>query len=489
MLAQAPVPPIEAHSLLVFLLQIGLLLLLALLLGRLAVRWKMPAIVGELCAGVLLGPSLLQQAAPQVTSWLFPHTPAQFHMLDAIGMVGVLLLVGITGAHLDLGVLRAKGAAAITISACGLIIPLGLGVATGLLLPASLVGAGTDPGVFALFLGVAMCVSAIPVIAKTLMDMNLLHRNIGQLTLTAGMVDDAVGWFLLSVVSAMATSGVRTSTVALSLAYLLATVVFAIVIGRPLVAAIFRRVRHSSEPTPTILTVTVLIVAAAAGTHALGLEAIFGAFLCGILIKEYGKPDPRYLAPLRTVVVSVFAPLFFATAGLRMDLTALTRPEVLGMGLLILFIAVAGKFLGAYLGARMSRLTPWEGLALGAGMNARGVVEVIVAMVGLRLGVLTTEIYTIIVLIAVITSLMAPPLLRLAMAHVQETSEEEHRLHTQHLPHPPVKDQRLLARIRRALPRGVPERRRAALFAAVPQGVWQWVLWASVGIRRPHRPH
>jgi Kef-type K+ transport system membrane component KefB len=327
-----------------------------------------------------------------------------------------------------MALVRKRGAAAAKISGFGLVIPLGFGVATGLLLPASMSPTGTDPVVFALFLGVAMCVSAIPVIAKTLMDMKLLHRNIGQLTLTAGMVDDAFGWFMLSVVSAMATSGVRAGNVLLSLAYLLGVVVFAAVIGRPLVAGMFKLANRSEDATPTIMTVTALVLLSAAGTHALGLEAIFGAFVCGILISEYGRPDPVRLAPLRTVVVSVFAPIFFATAGLRMDLTALVRPDVLGVAVLILAIAIVGKFVGAYIGAKTSRLNNWEALALGAGMNARGVVEVIVAMVGLRLGVLNTATYTIIILVAVVTSLMAPPILRFAMARVEQTREEELRL-------------------------------------------------------------
>ncbi|MCG5217655.1 cation:proton antiporter domain-containing protein [Streptosporangium soli] len=423
----APVPPIGAHPLLLLILQLGLLLFLALVLGRLAVRLKMPAVVGELCAGVIIGPSLFFQAAPGLAGWLIPHEVAQFHMLDAVGQLGVLLLVGITGAHLDLKLIRRQGSAAAKVSAFGLIIPLGLGVGTGLLLPHAFIGGG-DQTVFAIFLGVAMCVSAIPVIAKTLIDMNLMHRNIGQLTLTAGMVDDAFGWLMLSIVSAMATTGLQTGTIALSLAYLVGVLVFAFVIGRPLVRKAYQLAARSSEAGPTITTTVVLLLLASAGTHALGLEAIFGAFVMGILISEYGKPDPARLAPLRTVVLAVLAPIFFATAGLRMDLTALARPDVLGFALLILAIAIAGKFVGAYLGARASRLTKWEGLALGAGMNARGVVEVIVAMVGLRLGVISTEVFTIIILVAVVTSVIAPPILRIAMARVDQTPEEDERL-------------------------------------------------------------
>ncbi|MCT9935405.1 cation:proton antiporter [Planotetraspora sp. A-T 1434] len=418
-----PVPPLGAHSLLSFLLQVGVLLLVAVVLGRLAVRLKMPPVVGELCAGILLGPSLLQIVAPGAAGWLVPHDAEQFHLLDAIGQIGVLLLVGVTGSHLDLGLVRRRGATAVKISVSGLVVPLVLGVGTGLL-PSPLTDGSRDRTVFALFLAVAMCVSAIPVIAKTLFDMNLLHRDIGQLTLVAGVVDDVFGWVMLSIVSVMATTGLHAANVALSVAYVLGVLLFAAVVGRPLT----RKIYQYAQGNAAVVGVTViLILLSAAGTQALGLEAAFGAFVAGILVGEWGKPDPAALAPLRAVVLAVLAPIFFATAGLRMNLTALARIEVLGAALVVLAVAVAGKFAGAYLGARASRLSSWEALALGAGMNARGVIEVIIATVGLRLGVLNSETYTIIILVAVVTSLMAPPILRVAMARIAPTAEEAGR--------------------------------------------------------------
>jgi Kef-type K+ transport system membrane component KefB len=420
----ALVPPIPAHSLLVFLLQVSLLLLLAILLGRLAARVGLPAIVGELSAGVLFGPSLLGWLAPGLSNWLLPALPEQAHLLDAVGQIGVLLLVGLTGVEMDMGMIRRRGATAARVSTAGLIIPLGLGI--GLAYPlAALLDIDGDTAVFALFLGVAMCVSAIPVIAKTLMDMNLMHRDVAQLTLASGMVDDAVGWFLLSIVSAMALGGLTGGKVALALAYLALVVLFAALIGRPLVRTTLRLSRGSAQQTAAVAAMMILL--AAAGTQALGLEAVFGAFLCGILIGSSGEFVPARTASLRTVVLAVLAPVFFATAGLRIDLRALAQPTVLGAAAIVLSTAIVGKFAGAYLGARLSRLTKWEALALGAGMNARGVIEVIVAMVGLRLGILNTAAYTIIVLVAVVTSIMAPPLLRVAMTRVDVTPEEEAR--------------------------------------------------------------
>ncbi|MGW2157899.1 cation:proton antiporter [Nonomuraea sp. NPDC001699] len=412
---------------LVFLLQIAVMLALALGLGSLAARFRLPAVVGELFAGVLLGPSILAHVAPDLQRWLFPADPGQFHLLDAVGQIGVLLLVGLTGIHMDLKLVRRRAATAAGVSAGGLIIPLGLGIATGFLLPRAIVPDGTDTTVFALFMGVAMCVSAIPVLAKTLIDMRLLHRNIGQLTLTAGMIDDAFGWFMLSIVSAMAVNAVTTGTVLTSLAYLVAIVVLALTVGRPLVRGAMRLAARSPEAGPTVGTAVVLVILASAGTHALGLESVFGAFVMGMLIGSAGRVDPARLAPLRTVTLYGFAPVFFATAGLRMDLTALTRLPVLLAGLAVLAVAIVGKFVGAYAGARLSRLNRWEALALGAGLNARGVIEVVVAMVGLRLGILSVEAYTLVVLVAIVTSLMTPPILRAAMSRVEQTADEEIR--------------------------------------------------------------
>ena len=375
-------------------------------------------------AGVLLGPSLFGWLAPGLSGWLFPAQAEQAHLLDSVGQIGVLLLVGLTGIEMDLGMVRRRGLTAVRVSVAGLIIPLGLGIALGFPI-ARMLDVGGDTAVFVLFLGVAMCVSAIPVIAKTLMDMNLMHRDIAQLTLAAGTVDDAVGWFLLSVVSAMAVGGLTAGKVTLAVAYLVLVVLVAVLIGRPLVRRVLRLSGGSAERT--VAVAAALIVLAAASTQALGLEAVFGAFLCGALIGSSGEFARARTAALRTVVLSVLAPVFFATAGLRIDLRALAHPTVLAAAAIVLLTAIVGKFAGAFLGALLSRLTRWEALALGAGMNARGVIEVIVAMVGLRLGILNTATYTIVVLVAVVTSVMAPPLLRVAMRRVPVTPEEEAR--------------------------------------------------------------
>ncbi|NUT96727.1 MAG: cation:proton antiporter [Saccharothrix sp.] len=417
----APPSTLAAHSSLVFLAQAAVLLGTALLLGRLAVRLGMPSVVGELASGVLLGPSLLGAFAPVFDD------PVQIHLLDAVGLVGVLLLVGFTGMHLDLGLARRQGRAAAWVGAGGLLVPLGLGVAAGFLLPAAMLGPSAERPVFALFLGVAVCVSAIPVIAKVLLEMNLLHRDIGQLTITAAAVDDVVGWSLLAVVSGLAASGLTAGHVAWSLAAPALVIVLSMVVGRPVVRHALRAANRSKEPGVTVAVAVLLVLAFAAGAQAMGLEPVLGAFACGLVISSVGGLSGEPLAALRTFVMGVLAPLFFATAGLRMDLTALRHPAVLATAGGVLLLAVVGKFAGAYLGARLARLSHWEGLALGAGLNARGVIGVIVALVGLRLEVLTTAAYTVVVLVSVVTSLMAPPTLRYAARRIAVTDEEVER--------------------------------------------------------------
>jgi Kef-type K+ transport system membrane component KefB len=420
------VAPLAPHPLLVLFAALTVLLVLARLLGRLAGRFGLPAIVGELVTGVVLGPSILGHILPSVAHWLLPNSAEQAHLLDAVSQLSVVLLVGITGTHLDTGAIRRRLRSVLSVGLAGLLIPLMFGIGLGLILPGALAGPAASTGVFALFMGIAMCVTAIPVIAKTLTDMGLLHRNLGQLVLGASMIDDAAGWLLLSVVSAAATAGVTFGHVSIQVAYLVVFIAFASTIGRKLVTAVMTKLARSVEPGPAIAAAVVIVLVGSVITLSLGMEPIFGAFIAGVLVSQV-RPVQVKLASLRSVVLSVFAPLFLATAGLRVDLTSLAKPSVAIAGVAVLAVAILGKFGGAYLGARISGLTKLEGLALGAGMNSRGVVEVVVALTGLRLGVLNTASYTIVVLVAIVTSLMAPPVLRWVMGKLELDDEERLR--------------------------------------------------------------
>ncbi|MFJ4972562.1 cation:proton antiporter [Streptomyces sp. NPDC088755] len=427
MLAGGPVPGMSHHQMLVFLLQFAVLLISAVLLGRLAMRLRMPAVVGELTAGVVLGPSVFANLLPSLSGWLMPRDPSQMHLIGAVAQLGVLLLVAVTGAHIDLNLFRRKGRAIGCVSAGSVLLPLALGIGMGFLLPATLMGPEADRTTFALFMGIAVAISALPVIAKTLLDMRLLHRDIGQLIVGSAAVSDIVGWLLLSIVSAMVATGVELGLVVRTVAYLIAVLAFAAVVARPLARWTLELVGSEKHPESGIATIVVLIVASAAGTHALGMEPILGTFLCGIVIGSLGPAGRKPLSAARPFVMSVLAPLFFATAGLQVDLGALARPEVFLAGMVILAVAIGTKLVGGYVGARMGRLSRGESLAIGAGLNARGVVEIVLATVGLQLGVLTTASYTVIILVAVVTSMMTPPMLRYATRSIPTTSTEVER--------------------------------------------------------------
>jgi Kef-type K+ transport system membrane component KefB len=426
-LSAGPVPVISQHQMLVFLLQIGLLLAVAVLLGRVAAHLGLPSIVGELATGVLFGPSLFGNLAPGLSHWLMPNDPGQVHLLSAVAQLGVLLLVAITGAHIDLGLIRRHGRAIGYVSAGSVLLPLALGVGLGFLLPDSLMAPGAHRTAFALFAGVAIAVSALPVIAKTLLDMGLLHRDVGQLIIGAAAISDIVGWLLLSIVSAMAVAGARIGLLTQTIGSLAGVLAFAVLVARPVARVVLRGTERSGQPELSAAVIVIMLTLAAAGTQALGMEPILGTFLGGVVIGSLGPHSRKSLGSMRPFVMSALAPLFFATSGLQMDLSALARPALLLVTVVAVVVATAAKFAGGYLGARVGRLGHSEALAIGAGLNARGVVEIVIATVGLQLGVLTTSTYTVSILVAVLTSMMAPPFLRHAVQRIPRTAAEAER--------------------------------------------------------------
>jgi K+:H+ antiporter len=419
---------LSSDALLFFLVQAAVLAGTALLLGRLAGFIGLPPVTGELCAGVLLGSPLPGHLGSGLHGWLRLAQPAQSHLIDAVGQIGVLLLVGLSATQLDTGLLRREARVVARVGTTGLVVPFALGVAAGFVLPGSLIG-GMGRDAFAFFLGVAMAVSALPVIAKTLLDMGLLERSIGQLTLAASLVDDAAGWLLLSALSAFVTvrAGQRAWHIVATLAFEAGVALAVVLVGRPLARLIQRRLDKSGDPALRASGFITLILLAAAGTGSLGLEPVFGAFAGGLLLASADGFDPVTLLPVQTVVMGFLAPLFFATAGLRMDLGALRSPPVLAGALCVVLAAVTGKFAGAYAGARLSRLGRWEAIALGAGLNSRGVIQIVIATVGLRMNVLTAGSYSIIVVVAIVTSMMAAPILRVATRHIDTADEEDRR--------------------------------------------------------------
>jgi Kef-type K+ transport system membrane component KefB len=429
----AVIKPLGEQELLLLLLQFLLLLVVARSLGQVAVRLGLPSVVGELLAGFVLGPSLLGNIAPGMFESIFPQHAEQVHLLEVVSWLGVLMLLILTGLETDVGLIVRKGKGAAAISLGGIAVPFITGVALGFGLPRDFVAAPDKRLVFALFIGTAMSISAIPVIAKVLMEMRIIRRDIGQITLAAGMIDDTVGWILLSVVAGLASSGkINPTTAGRSLLYVALVLGISYTVGRKLVGAVIRGLDNRvGGDMVKITALMALALGFGAITQALKLEAVLGAFIAGILVGQVKRFDDRLRHIFEQVALGVFAPVFFAASGLRVDLGKLAEPKVLGVGMVVLAIAILGKFAGAYAGARATRLGRWEALSLGAGMNARGAMEIIVATIGLSRGILTPEMYSIILMVAIVTSLMAPPILRWTLGHVEIGEEEKERLETE----------------------------------------------------------
>ncbi|MEH2195833.1 MAG: cation:proton antiporter [Nostoc sp.] len=424
------IKPLGHHELLLVLVQLSLLLLVARGLGELMRRINLPPVVGELLAGVLLGPSLFGLLLPDLQAHIFPKSQEQSNLLSVISWLGVLFLLIVTGLETDLKLILRKGKTALLISLGGIIIPFITGFGLGWLLPDSFLANPEKRLVFSLFIATAMSISAVPVIAKVLMDLNLIRRDIGQVTLAAGMTDDTIGWILLSVVSGLASSGkFDFGTIFHSVSAAILFLAIAFTIGRTIVDQILRWVDdYIGGISASISAVLILSLSAAALTHALGLEAALGAFVLGILAGQSRRFSNEAGHMLEVFTAAFLAPIFFASAGLKVDLGTLLVPQTLLFGLIVLAVACVGKFTGAYIGSRVGGLSHWEGLAMGSGMNARGAMEIVVATIGLSLGVLNPQMYSIIVMVAIVTSLMAPPLLRWCLSNVVMSDEEAQRL-------------------------------------------------------------
>src|SRR5471032_2874877 len=405
----------------IFIGQILALMIVGRLLGEAMVRLGQPAVMGQLIGGLLLGPSLFGLLLPDVQHALFPKNAEQKAMIDAISQFGILLLLLMTGMETDLKLVRQTGRAAVFASLTGIIIPFACGVALGEMLPDSLL---PDPGkrlITALFLGTALSIASVKIVAMVVREMNFMRRMVGQVILASAIIDDSVGWIIVSIIFSLALHG---AVDALSLAQsVIGTFVFMVLsltVGRRIVFFIIRWVNDTFVSEFAVITAILAIMAGMAmTTHLIGVHTVLGAFVAGVLIGESPILTKHIDEQLRGLITALFAPVFFGAAGLNTDLTILKDPQMLLLTLGLIVIASVGKLGG---------LNGRESLAVALGMNARGSTEVIIATIGLSLGALSQNLFTMIVAMAVITTLVMPPTLRWALQRIPIRKEEEQRL-------------------------------------------------------------
>ncbi len=419
------------HDILHLVIQVALLLAAARIGGELAQRFGQPSVVGEIAAGIVLGPSLLAGLFPALGAWILPQNEVQGFLLEQVALFGAMFMLLITGLEIDTGLIRRHARAAIGTAAGGLILPFTLGMALGSVLPDSMLANPQERMIFVLFVAIAMSISAIAVIAKVLIDLNMLRRDVGQVIMASAMIDDITAWTMLSILVGIA-AGATLSVwgVLQSILSVVLFVVLSFTIGRWLVQRSILWAQDRLKSRDAVLTVVIVLTFGwGALSQALHLEAIIGAFAIGILIGQQPAMPRDVIHTLESLALGIFAPIFFAVAGLKVNLLSLLEPRLFLFALLFLLIACVGKMLGAYVGAQLSGTRDhWMALSYGVALNARGAVEIIIATIGLSLGILTQDMFTIIVVMAIVTSLMVPPLLHLTLARVTVSPEERERL-------------------------------------------------------------
>lgn len=418
------------HDLLVLWTQLAALLLAARVLGALANRIGQPAVAGELAAGLLLGPSVFGHVWPHGFSWVFPHsgTSQSLQAVVAISLAGLLVSIG---AETDLPLIRRLGRAAGWVTAASMIVPLAAGAGVALALPSSLHGhrGGTAP--FVILVAGAVAVSSLPVIAKIVSDLGLMRRNVGQLALATGTTHDAIGFVLVALATGLVGSGSGSGggKVAVALIGVAGISALLLTVGQRLFDLSLRVVRRNGPSVTGSLAVCVIgSLIAAAAMQAFGVEGALGAFVAGVALGRSRFQVGRAIGVLQSLTTTVFAPLYFSTAGLRVDLSVLGRSSVAVWFVVLIGVAVVAKFAGSVIGARIARLPSRELAALGVVLNGRGALQVVIATAGLSIGVLDTASYTVLILMSVCSSLLVPPLLRLAMRGWEGTPEERDRL-------------------------------------------------------------
>jgi Kef-type K+ transport system membrane component KefB len=386
------------------LFDIALIIILARLLGAVARRIGQPPVLGEIVAGILLGPTIW---GTKITATLFPE--ALIPPLTALANLGLVFFMFVVGYEVDLGLVRGRGRVAASVAIGSIVAPLALGIGLG----AWFVHRyhPHDPTTFILFFGTAMSITAFPVLARILSDRGLHRTRVGGLALAAASVDDLLAWALLAVVIAVAGAGAGHHQLRLALAPVYAAAMIWLV--RPALRKLAGIYQRQGRLTPNVLAaVLAMLLLSSFATDWMGVKFIFGAFIFGIVMPR-DEPALReaILERLEQVSVLVLLPVFFVVAGLKVNLRGIGLSGLVDL-VLIMLVAVAGKFGGAYFGARLTGVRRRQSGALAALMNTRGLTEIVILTVGLDLHILSKALYTLMVVMAVVTTGMAGPLLK-----------------------------------------------------------------------------
>ncbi len=403
------------HDFALTLLQICIIVLSGRAVGMLLKRLGQPAVVGEIVGGILLGPSAFGYVAPEAFARVFPAQ--SIGTLQSLSQIGLILFMFLVGLEFAPELMRGKKHTVIVISHVSIIVPFLLGTALAVYLYPRV----SDPGVtfrsFTLFLGTAMSITAFPVLARILTERNLTRTRMGNTVIACAAVDDVTAWCILAFVVVLARSGDPTE-LAIQLPLVALYVIAMIFVVRPLL----RKLAPAKVTETALAALLLLVLVSSWTTEVLGIHALFGAFLAGAIMPREAALNEAIIPHIRGLTNVIFLPLFFAVTGLRTNIGLLGSPGLWFCCFLVLAVAVAGKLGGATLSARAVGI-PWrDATAIGLLMNTRGLMEMVVLNIGRDIGVISPSLFTMCIIMALVTTAMTSPLLDLLIG---KTAPEE----------------------------------------------------------------
>lgn len=408
---------LSSNELVIFLTSISIMLIGARIFAETLKKIKLPLVLGEMIVGIVLGPTVLGFIFPDWHKTIFPETGNVSVSLQALTQLSVILLLFVAGLEVQLPQVLKQGKPAMFTSIFSMIIPFSLGFWISWHFPNFfLMKEGEDHLVFSLFFGTALSISALPVIARILMDLNLFKSKIGMLIIASAMFNDLLGWLIFSAVLALMKGTGAGADIGLTILYIIGFGIFMLTLGRKLLNYAIPFAQTKLSWPGGILGFSLgFCLLAAAFTEALGIHAILGAFIMGIAVGDSVHLHERAREIIHQFITNIFAPLFFVSIGLHFNFVN----HFDGMLVLVICVlAFVGKIVGASIGAYMGGLDLRSSLAVGAGMNARGAMEIILSTLAFNAGIISSEIYTALVIMALLTSMCAGPMIRLILKKV-----------------------------------------------------------------------
>ncbi|HTY90913.1 MAG TPA: cation:proton antiporter [Methanocella sp.] len=392
-----------------FFVEIAVMLSVALFFGQLARRLHCPAIIGELIGGIILGPTVLGLISPGAESLLFPSSGAVFAGRDALVQICLLFFLFFAGLEMNLKMLKKSRSGILWTSLLGIAIPFILGYGIVVLFP-GLWGDNTRSGVgnFALFMGTALSISALPVIARILIDLDLMKSELAMLIMGSATINDLIGWSLFALIlSNYASGSVLNLPPYMTLMLALLLLVFMVTIGRAIGQGVLGFIRSHISWRGVFLGITmVYVLLASALAELIGVHAVFGAFLVGIALSDGGDRRNEAVDSLYQFIMNFAAPLYFVSIGLQTDFLKAFDPLIV---VVVLLVACIGKIVGATLGARIGGISPKQSVIVGFAMNTRGAMEVILATVARNAGIIDDRIFVALIIMAIVTSVISGP--------------------------------------------------------------------------------